>query len=349
MAGLMKFATAVLTGVSVGSPILLQDSPLLDLPSELRNKIYELALISDEPVHVYGGSVGRPPLLRACKQIAIEASGIFFANNRFIAHLAGVDVPKFHRTLIAIGPHHAGLIPHLCLKLNLRKELEDWFQADGYQDEPNSAPQYNSSRGRALRARWSHTPCTMISYGINPAVIYAKASSYGAEDEGEDPRGRVLWKITHYYQGSWIKAIRDGLRASKENAKWFDENEKLMRKGLVVTWLLWTAWLSHGGKGATRLDKFASTSIFSLPSLAVRLGAQAPLPGELSLRKRDLIQICVLEILALGLAWWLCGCSSTIVEALACGIPPIFTFCFQMLRQESMAWRRSEATARTRR
>ena len=68
------------TGSSVG---------LLALPIEIRNKIYELALIEPNslwisPYHTHR-TMSVPPLLRTCKTIGYEASPIFYGANSFIA------------------------------------------------------------------------------------------------------------------------------------------------------------------------------------------------------------------------------------------------------------------------
>lgn len=68
------------TGSSVG---------FLSLPLEIRNKIYELALIEPNslwisPYHTHR-TMSVPALLRTCKTIGFEASPIFYGANSFIA------------------------------------------------------------------------------------------------------------------------------------------------------------------------------------------------------------------------------------------------------------------------
>lgn len=68
------------TGSSIG---------FLSLPIEIRNKIYELALIEPNslwisPYHTHR-TMGVPPLLKTCKTIGYEASPIFYGANTFIA------------------------------------------------------------------------------------------------------------------------------------------------------------------------------------------------------------------------------------------------------------------------
>ena len=69
-----------LTGSSVG---------FLSLPIEIRNKIYELALVQPyhlwiSPYHTHR-TTNKPPLLRTCKTISYETSPIFYGANSFIA------------------------------------------------------------------------------------------------------------------------------------------------------------------------------------------------------------------------------------------------------------------------
>lgn len=61
-------------------------SPLLDkLPAELRNDIYSLVLISGDPIDVEDMKSihARTALLRTCRQVREEASGLFYGDNTF--------------------------------------------------------------------------------------------------------------------------------------------------------------------------------------------------------------------------------------------------------------------------
>lgn len=59
-------------------------SPFLHkLPAELRNGIYRMALVSEEPLMICRGGknvLGRTALLRTCRQIRSEATGIYYEN-----------------------------------------------------------------------------------------------------------------------------------------------------------------------------------------------------------------------------------------------------------------------------
>jgi hypothetical protein len=60
-------------------------SPLLELPAELRNLIYEYAVTEPRRVCVDDG-VPEPPLALFCKQIRHESLPLFYTNNDFCVH-----------------------------------------------------------------------------------------------------------------------------------------------------------------------------------------------------------------------------------------------------------------------
>lgn len=61
-----------------------QVSRLLSLSPELRNIIYEEVLVDTNNIEIpKDGKLGRPPLLNVCRQVAEEASTIFYGLNRF--------------------------------------------------------------------------------------------------------------------------------------------------------------------------------------------------------------------------------------------------------------------------
>jgi hypothetical protein len=69
------------------------DSPLLNLPGELRNRIYRFAIVNPLSIEL---DVGRwqnhqPALLRTCKQIRIEALGLFYIENKITTNIHDWD------------------------------------------------------------------------------------------------------------------------------------------------------------------------------------------------------------------------------------------------------------------
>jgi hypothetical protein len=88
----------------------------LKLPSELRNRVYELCLLHQEPINPWVDYVQRqeltPGLLRANKTIHREASSLFYAQNRFdFTTTTPEDVASFLGT---IG-RNADYIRHVCV------------------------------------------------------------------------------------------------------------------------------------------------------------------------------------------------------------------------------------------
>jgi len=95
------------------------DTPasFLSLPSELRNGIYELILLHQEPIDPWVNYIRRqeltPGLLRANKAVHREASSLFYAQNRFDFTKGTLeDVASF---LEQIGSNNAAYIRHICV------------------------------------------------------------------------------------------------------------------------------------------------------------------------------------------------------------------------------------------
>lgn len=95
------------------------DTPasFLSLPSELRNGIYELILLHEEPIDPWFDYNRRqkltPGLLRANKAVHREASSLFYAQNRFDFTKGTLeDVASF---LEQIGSNNAAYIRHICV------------------------------------------------------------------------------------------------------------------------------------------------------------------------------------------------------------------------------------------
>jgi len=65
----------------------IMKSPLLELPPELRNRIYSDVLVQATTVHVTTTTAkpnwNVPSLLHTCRQIRSEASGIYYSSNTF--------------------------------------------------------------------------------------------------------------------------------------------------------------------------------------------------------------------------------------------------------------------------
>jgi len=98
----------------------------LKLPGELRNRVYELCLLRQEPVNPWIDFNLRqelsPGLLRANKTVHREASSLLYAQNRFDFTMATPeDVASFLGT---IGRNNADCIRHVCVNFPNLRDLE---------------------------------------------------------------------------------------------------------------------------------------------------------------------------------------------------------------------------------
>src|SRR5436190_16020525 len=97
-----------------------EDMPpnFFSLPGELRNRIYELRLVHQEPIYPwtdYNPRLGLTlALLRANKTVHREASSLFYAQNRFDFTMGTPEhVASFLRQ---IGHNNADHIRHICIE-----------------------------------------------------------------------------------------------------------------------------------------------------------------------------------------------------------------------------------------
>ena len=104
---------------SIDSLTTTEDMPpnFFSLPSELRNRIYELRLVHQEPIDPWANYNRRqkltPALLRANKTVHREAGSLFYAQNRFDFTMGTPeDVASF---LGQIGRNNADYIRHISI------------------------------------------------------------------------------------------------------------------------------------------------------------------------------------------------------------------------------------------
>lgn len=77
----------------------MDSSPLLRLPAELRNRIYELVLVSPEPATIAGRKnyfSSSPQILRTCRQINNEATAILYSDNVAICRVDDISASLDH-------------------------------------------------------------------------------------------------------------------------------------------------------------------------------------------------------------------------------------------------------------
>ncbi|KAL2128760.1 hypothetical protein VTI74DRAFT_8695 [Chaetomium olivicolor] len=113
--------------------------PLLRVPGEIRNQIYQSLVVFLEPVHIYRESYrnngnNEPPLQHSvssfsltslfltCRQIHAEASAMFYSQNIFALPTITSQAPHqiqanflFRWFLDRVGPHNAARIRHLAV------------------------------------------------------------------------------------------------------------------------------------------------------------------------------------------------------------------------------------------
>lgn len=148
-------------------------SRLLDLPSELRNQIWRLVLLSPQPLPVVTqvGPLVKPGLLSTSQSVREEATGIFYLENTF--HVDMVDFDSRIWTLwTKSSPYFARKTTQLLIVpstkwRNLRQWLKNVFEGKAFgfrpceaKDEPNTRGQFSGllfkvlEREKAKRRSW---------------------------------------------------------------------------------------------------------------------------------------------------------------------------------------------------
>lgn len=74
-----------------------ETSPFLELPPEMRNRIYRYTLLTDRFVGVSATHLPEPAVLLACKQIRQEASSIYYNENRFLLDMVAFETAPILR------------------------------------------------------------------------------------------------------------------------------------------------------------------------------------------------------------------------------------------------------------
>ena len=182
-----------------------QDAPLLNIPPELRNRIYHLVLIKKGRVDEPDDTVSLPPLLRTCQQIFNEASQIYFANNKFTVALSRKTLDLFIRSLDTIGKKNARLIQSIEIWLDVDAELggctvrriDYGGNVYGYSFvEPD------------LRAEWDYFPTAIIECGIRCESVDARVNDLRRWSEDESREEATMSYIEEWqdlmYAGGFV-------------------------------------------------------------------------------------------------------------------------------------------------
>jgi len=102
---------------------------LLELSAELRNTIYRLALVSEDPIELEDADIPPmdPPLLKTCRQIRSEARGIFYKENKVIFLVEDWDISRIVKWLDLSSAHH-----DLCVntkpQMSVTGKNPEWFE-----------------------------------------------------------------------------------------------------------------------------------------------------------------------------------------------------------------------------
>jgi hypothetical protein len=77
-------STATTEGVArIDTTTVTPTKGFLDLPGELRNRIYRMELLQDKSIKISKGKFTEPPLLMVCHKIRVETITIFYLENRW--------------------------------------------------------------------------------------------------------------------------------------------------------------------------------------------------------------------------------------------------------------------------
>lgn len=122
------------TAVSIGG--IMDQSPFIRLPPELRDDIYEMVLVQDHPI-----GISQPPdsktsrvsfaaLLQTCHQIRNEAIAIFYSSNSFVISTPGANFtrPCLKGWLGALEPETRLLIRRVFINEDNASIWRNWRQ-----------------------------------------------------------------------------------------------------------------------------------------------------------------------------------------------------------------------------
>jgi hypothetical protein len=74
---------------------IVQDSPLLKLPAEIRNEIWRWTVVVPNQLAIYGDNPKQPAITRTCRQIRQESIGYFYRKNSFTCTIRNYDPTNF--------------------------------------------------------------------------------------------------------------------------------------------------------------------------------------------------------------------------------------------------------------
>lgn len=155
-----------------------QESRLLQLPPEIRNRIYEAVLLKYEMVDILRGT-RVPPVLRTCHQIRYEASGIYYARTILVISAA----PAFSKT---------NFIGYICKWLKALRPMDrsairtiylddDYYHVEEASEDLRSYEQHFAQHEASVSADVLYVELQEYSTWVNRSQARAQAVKDGFE------------------------------------------------------------------------------------------------------------------------------------------------------------------------
>lgn len=183
-----------------------EQSPLIELPAELRNNIYRKALLRDGEISVSSKeSPDEPALLATCRQIRSEVLPIYYGENNFVAVIRVLQGPRLsaidvNERLTALTDERSKLIKRLRVCLEPKDEIlqrnlsassaELWLdiaRKEGWDLWCNIARSHQqgwAAVGLELSAIRFSAPDAAATNGYELSQLYKEAAEHVLRDSG---------------------------------------------------------------------------------------------------------------------------------------------------------------------
>lgn len=175
---------------------MADQSPLLKLPGELRNRIYRLALLEPQPIGLSPTNFVEPSLLVACHQIRREAATISYGENTF-----RVPIPNYDSTMCKLWTAKFRKLRkifkvnvHTVLSRGAAFEEPDWENAiEWIQRRHSGAVRYHLHKPSSAPRHF--TPDMMVLGGMFLIAIEMKGKPWSKVKKVMEEQHRILVAI----------------------------------------------------------------------------------------------------------------------------------------------------------
>ena len=188
------------------------------LPAEMKNRIYRMVLIHDEPVCLRGArskaSWQEPSILQATKAIRAEASPIYYNENKFVIRL-GKATPSFRLDqvemlfwLYSLQHEHKNKIPRFAFS-TIRFEvytctLKRFATVKEQYGAKADAPRFDLCKAIEMAVKHGYADEAKVRYASSPSV---KSSAIGRleadEDDSDEVQERSGSQLMRFANGEW--------------------------------------------------------------------------------------------------------------------------------------------------